>query len=103
MKSAISLSRPLAILAFLTVAAFASTLSSVTTAAAEGEMSGQKMALVIGNQNYQHITPLETPLADVKLVSESFKTLGFDVTLATDLSRDAFNTTVREFARSWRR
>ncbi len=50
---------------------------------------GRFHALVIGNQNYRHLTTLKTPLADAKEVAEVLETqYGFSVRLLLDKSRD---------------
>jgi uncharacterized caspase-like protein len=50
---------------------------------------GRFHALVIGNQNYRHLTTLKTPLADAKEVAEVLETqYGFSVRLLLDKNRD---------------
>jgi len=49
---------------------------------------GQRYALVIANQNYQHWDKLETPLRDGRAVAELLRTrFGFEVTLLADATR----------------
>ncbi len=55
---------------------------------APGGGSGQRYALVIANQNYQHWDKLDTPLADGKAVAEMLsKRFGFETTLIVDATR----------------
>lgn len=56
-----------------------------------------RKALVIGNENYQQIRKLETAAADAREVSKALKTVGFDVTLYTDLDSRAMRAAAREF------
>lgn len=55
------------------------------------------VALVIGNSAYRSVETLPNPVNDANAVADALRTHGFDVTLATDLTRaDMFNT-LREF------
>lgn len=50
---------------------------------------GSFHALVIGNQHYKYLRPLETPIVDAKAVAELLKEhYGFAVTLLLDADRD---------------
>jgi hypothetical protein len=64
------------------------------TAAADAE---QKLALVIGNDKYEHITSLERAVGDAEAVEAAFKRLGFSVTLATNVNFAMFAQTVAAF------
>ena len=57
----------------------------------------QRKALVIGNDNYQRVAKLQTAVADAKEVSKALKSLGFDVTVHTDLDSSAMRAAAREF------
>ncbi|CAK8711538.1 hypothetical protein KKHLCK_00530 [Candidatus Electrothrix laxa] len=57
---------------------------------------GRFHALLIGNQNYQHLKSLKTPLNDVQAVSQILKEqYGFEVKLIADVDRD---TMMRAFS-----
>jgi|GEM_PF-4262205 len=73
---------------------------SVTSIASAGFLgaSGDRVALVVGNEAYQHTRPLETAVADAKAVSERLsKHSGFDTVLGLDLSRDGFYEAMADF------
>ncbi|MCI5129598.1 MAG: caspase family protein [Candidatus Electrothrix sp. AS4_5] len=60
------------------------TILPATAQAAQADF-GRFHALVIGNQNYRHLTKLETPLADAKAVAEVLEhQYGFTVELLLD-------------------
>ena len=73
---------------------------SVTLAAASTE---NRVALVIGNQNYASAGTLKNPINDARAVSDKLESLGFDVLSGTDLTYDAMRDTVREFTRKARK
>ena len=61
-------------------------------------------ALVIGNGNYRNgWDPLPGAVDDVKEVAEALGRYGFNVTLKTDLTRDAFSQTLIEFSEKYGR
>lgn len=66
---------------------------SVLPAAAEG-----RVALVIGNEAYEHAPPLQTPVRDAQDVARSLRELGFDVTVLTDAGPDVFEAVLSTFA-----
>ncbi len=45
-----------------------------------GAKTGDRVALIIGNANYQNITPLKNPVNDARAVAAKLKGLGFAVT-----------------------
>jgi uncharacterized caspase-like protein len=55
-----------------------------------------RRALVIGNSSYQ-VSPLKNPANDARAMAEALKQIGFDVTLALDLPRDAMLAAAREY------
>jgi len=60
----------------------------------------KRVALVIGNQNYKTDSPfdvLHTPINDANDVASKLKTLGFDVTLRTDLTGTGFASVFNDF------
>ena len=57
-----------------------------------------KIALVIGNDDYQHVVKLQKAVNDAETISDTLTRLGFEVILATDVSRRGFNQKFQEFA-----
>jgi len=49
-----------------------------------------RVALVVGNNAYESVPRLEKAINDAKAVSASLQEIGFQVQLATDLSRRDF-------------
>lgn len=60
----------------------------------------QRVALVIGNSDYQHTAALSNPAADAKLIGASLTKAGFQVTRLLDLGDAAFERALVEFGRS---
>ena len=59
--------------------------------------SNRRIALVIGNQNYtEH--PLSTPIADVRDMTNSLKSAGFEVQPGIDLTGRAMDRLVNDFS-----
>lgn len=77
-----------------------SVFMSVTVAVAS---VGDRVALVIGNENYEAAAALKNPINDATAIAGKLETLGFDVVKGTDLSYDALRDTVREFTRRARK
>jgi formylglycine-generating enzyme required for sulfatase activity len=64
-------------------------LSAAVPAQVAGSAFGRYYALVIGNQNYEHLTVLHTPLADAEQVAAVLKKqYGFEVELLLDANRE---------------
>jgi len=57
-----------------------------------------RIALVIGNSNYQSVTVLPNPANDAKAVSDFLTGAGFEVIKADDLTRDGMRRAVLDFA-----
>lgn len=57
----------------------------------------RRAALIIGNSAYAHANFLPNPGADSQLVAQSARQAGFDVTLVTDLTKESFDTALRNF------
>ncbi len=62
-------------------------------------LAEKRVALVIGNSDYQHATPLKNPKNDAVALAAKLKLLKFDVVTGTDLTRRELEDTVRSFAR----
>ena len=56
-----------------------------------------KIALIIGNSDYQHAVPLKNPANDALDMAKTLKTLDFDVRLITDASKNDMDIAVKEF------
>lgn len=57
-----------------------------------------KLALVIGNSNYEHVSKLRNPANDADLISSKLKEIGFEVVGAKDLTRIKTEALIQEFA-----
>jgi hypothetical protein len=62
----------------------------VTVLTASPARAEKRLALVVGNNAYESVPKLEKAVNDAKAVSSSLQALGFQVQLATDLSRRDF-------------
>jgi len=71
----------------------AALIAMVSAAAASG-----RVALVIGNSAYQAVAPLTNSINDAKDMAAAFGRLGFDVTLADDLTYDGMRRSLQDFA-----
>ena len=61
------------------------------------QTSTQRLALVIGNDNYTRLTRLENARADARAMAEALKQAGFDVTLQLDVNQRGLLAAVRNF------
>ena len=59
----------------------------------------KRLALVIGNSNYDSIAKLTNPVNDAKLIAKTLDSIDFDVILATDLDKGEFMSKVVEFGK----
>ena len=59
----------------------------------------KRLALVIGNANYDSIAVLKNPVNDAKLIANTLDSLNFEVILATDLGKGEFMSKVVEFGK----
>jgi tetratricopeptide (TPR) repeat protein len=76
-------------------------LAALTPQAPAGATTTKRVALVIGNGAYRNAPQLANPPRDAKLIADALRGVGFqEVTLANDLTRDAFFDTLHAFARS---
>ncbi|MBV9696438.1 MAG: caspase family protein [Gammaproteobacteria bacterium] len=66
---------------------------SITAPTAEGH----RFALVIGNDNYQSVTPLHNARADARAVAEALRKVGFKVTLEQDVTLAKLKSSLRTF------
>src|SRR5260221_1968517 len=58
----------------------------------------QRVALVIGNSNYQNVAQLPNPANDAKAVAELLNTAGFEVISATDLNHNQMIEVMQDFS-----
>lgn len=60
----------------------------------------RRVAFVVGNANYQSVSPLKNPVNDAAAVAKILRDLGFEVTLVTNLGKADFEQKVSTFANS---
>ena len=65
---------------------------------AQAQATPRRMALLIGNARYPEV-PLNNPVNDARLMAETLKQLGFEVTLGVDLRRADFLQALLQFAK----
>ena len=59
----------------------------------------KRVALVIGNSDYQHVARLPNPQNDAASIADALRRMGFDAVIEkNDLSFQLLNTTLRDFA-----
>jgi hypothetical protein len=58
----------------------------------------QRVALVIGNSSYQHVTQLPNPANDARAVSQFLNAAGFEVISATDLNHNQMIQAIQDFS-----
>lgn len=82
----------LALRCVLLVLALTCTLTAAASAATE-----KRVALVIGNSAYQHVSSLENPVNDAQDISKSLARIGFEVTTGLDLDYNGMRIALRDF------
>ncbi len=84
---------------------FAPTVSIflILTMIASPAWADRRVALVIGIGAYEHTRPLANPLNDTADVAESFERLGFEVSRATNATKQELEGTISRFMRDARR
>ncbi len=82
----------------LLVAALIAVFSSIAASAA-APTPGKRVALVIGNANYQNTVALPNTANDAGAMAGALQRLDFDVVTGVDLTRDQMNRTMKTFAR----
>jgi Caspase domain len=75
---------------------------NVVLGAAQNALAQSRIALVIGNGAYAHVTPLHNPPNDAADVSQSLQRLGFNVTSMTDTTLDGLRHALIDFGRAAR-
>lgn len=61
-------------------------------------LSADRIALLIANQDYLHITDLRNAYRDVDLIRKTLEETGYDVTMLRDATLDEMNTARRVFS-----
>ncbi|MCK7612040.1 caspase family protein [Roseibium sediminicola] len=74
-------------------------LSAGAAFAATSPDNGRRVALVIGNQDYKFVEPLENPLNDTKEITRVLREADFDVTVGHNLTKKELEQVVRRFLR----
>ena len=90
----IVLSRPRAAWIALALAVVLTILLTPLSARAAND----RVALVIGNADYQYIQKLDNPLNDATDIAAELEALGYDVTLATDTTREGMSKAFFSFS-----
>jgi Caspase domain len=60
-------------------------------------LAANRLALVIGNNAYRDVEPLQTAVADAKAMAKALEAVGFKVNLRLDLDDRALKAAVRQF------
>ncbi len=60
--------------------------------------AADRIALVIGNGHYEHVTPLDNTINDAEAIADTLTAIGFDVTRITDARQADFATALNDFA-----
>ena len=77
----------------------AAALSALFLLLLEPAAAENRLALVIGNNNYVHINKLTRAANDARAVGKVLATLGFSVTTGVDLDSKTLRREVRDFGR----
>jgi tetratricopeptide (TPR) repeat protein len=67
--------------------------------AAAGTITGQRVALVIGNGAYAHVKALPNPPNDARSIAKNLRDIGFTVSEGVDLDRATMQKMTRDFLR----
>jgi hypothetical protein len=62
----------------------------------------KRLALVIGNSDYQHTSPLRNPANDARAMSQTLLELGFEVTALVDADQRQMEEATRQFGKDLR-
>ena len=72
---------------------------AVAAACLSLEAQAARLAMVVGNDNYQNVTKLRNAGNDAKALAREFETAGFTVTRVLDATRDQLNDQIDGFLR----
>lgn len=70
---------------------------ALTCPAIASEASARRVALVIGNNAYQHVTPLEKAANDARAVGQALEKVGFKTTVLLEASQRGMNSAINRF------
>ncbi len=62
----------------------------------------KRIALIIGNSDYQFVSSLDNPTNDAKAVAKALKKIGFSVTLKLDQNLKGMKKTIKDFGKRLR-
>ncbi|MEI8303762.1 MAG: caspase family protein [Burkholderiales bacterium] len=71
--------------------------ANVAAAKAPSAPSARRLALVIGNDSYSTVSPLQNARADARAMAAQLGRMGYSVTLRTDLTERAMKDELRQF------
>lgn len=75
----------------------AAAIVAVAAAAATAAAAAEKVALLIGNADYQHTGALRNPVNDVRLMARKLEGLGFETTIVEDADRLKMARAIKAF------
>ncbi|MGA1600639.1 MAG: caspase family protein, partial [bacterium] len=64
--------------------------------------ASKRLALVIGNSDYQYTSPLRNPANDARAMSQTLQELGFEVTALVDADQRQMEEATRQFGKDLR-
>jgi Caspase domain len=64
--------------------------------------AGKRVALVIGNSNYAHVTDLKNPKFDADLMEKTLRDVGFEVTRVSDVDQRGMKQALLDYGRKLR-
>ncbi len=73
-------------------------LAALLSLAALPALAERRVALVIGNDSYKEVMPLQKAVNDAESIASNLTRLGFEVTSITDADRRSMNRYIEEFA-----
>ncbi|WP_162798228.1 caspase family protein [Sulfitobacter sp. SK011] len=72
-------------------------LTCVMLLSAFPALAEKRTAFIVGNADYSHVLPLANPVSDARLMAGMLEELGFEVTLAVDLTRAGLASEFSDF------
>jgi hypothetical protein len=70
--------------------------------AATAQTLEPRIALIVGNEAYSAVSPLDNPVSDAELMAQTLESQGFTVTLLTDADQIGLNRAIAQFGRDLR-
>ena len=65
-------------------------------------IANQRLALVIGNSEYQHLESLKNAISDAKAVKETLDNLGYNTSLKLNMDRDELVGHLYDTLETWK-